>query len=284
MKRIVILGIVVCAWVGNAWADSRQLGTGAAMHIEGGSGSGIVPWATIAGYGEIGEFDLNAGYTFVDTDDYELDVMGVSVGWSNRVELSFARQELDLITLGPAIGLPGATLEQDVIGAKVRLAGNLVYTRMPQLSLGVQYKKTKNFLIPQTVGALDDSDFDYYLSATKLFLGQPAGFNGFATLTLRSTRANETGLLGFGGDNSNDRHYELESSLGLFLTRKVAVGFDFRRKSSNLTFASEDHWRDYFVAWVPNRHISVVAAYVDLGSIATLEDQTGYYLSINGSF
>lgn len=284
MLRIIVLGIAVCALTNDAFADSRQLGTGAAMHIEGGSGSGIVPWATIAGYGEIGEFDLNVGYTFVDTDDYELDVMGVSVGWSNRVELSFARQELDLITLGPAIGLPGATLEQDVIGAKVRLAGNLVYTRMPQLSLGVQYKKTKNFLIPQTVGALDDSDYDYYLSATKLFLGQPAGFNGFATLTLRNTRANETGLLGFGGDNSNDRHYELESAIGFFVTRKVALGFDFRRKSSNLTFASEDHWRDFFIAWVPNRHVSVVAAYVDLGDIATLQDQTGYYLSINGSF
>ncbi|WP_395373990.1 DUF3034 family protein [Marinicella sp. W31] len=284
MFRNICIAMAACVVAAHAVADSRQLGTGAAMQIEGASGSGIVPWATIAGYGEIGEFDLNAGYTFVDTDDYELDVMGVSVGWSNRVELSFARQELDLITLGPAIGLPGATLEQDVFGAKVRLAGNLVYTRMPQISLGVQYKKTKNFLIPQTVGALDDSDFDYYLSATKLFLGQPAGLNGFATMTLRSTRANETGLLGFGGDNSNDRHYEMESAIGLFLTRKVALGFDFRRKSSNLTFATEDHWRDLFVAWVPNRHVSVVAAYVDLGDIATLEDQTGYYLSINGSF
>ena len=284
MFKKIFAAIAVCAMVSLACADSRQLGTGAAMQIEGSSGSGIVPWATIAGYGEVGEFDLNAGYTYVDTDDYELDVMGVSVGWSNRVELSFARQELDLITLGPAIGLPGATLEQDVFGAKVRLAGNLVYTRMPQISLGVQYKKTKNFLIPETVGALDDSDFDYYLSATKLFLGKPAGLNGFATMTLRSTRANETGLLGFGGDNSNDRHYEMESSIGVFLTRKVALGFDFRRKSSNLTFATEDHWRDYFIAWVPNRHVSVVAAYVDLGDIATLQNQTGYYLSVNGSF
>ena len=32
-------------------AGSRQLGTGAVTQLEGSSGSGLVPWATIAGYG-----------------------------------------------------------------------------------------------------------------------------------------------------------------------------------------------------------------------------------------
>lgn len=278
-----IVGIMALLWVMCAEAGSRQLGTGAVMQIEGSSGSGIVPWATIAGYGESDETDVTAAYTFLDTDDYEFEAHVVAVGWQNRLEFSLARQSLDLVTLGPAIGLPGASLRQDVLGVKVRLAGNLVYTKMPQIAFGVQYKKNKNFTIPGLVGAGDDSGVDYYLSASKLFLAKPFGFNGFATVTLRSTEANETGLLGFGGDLGS-RHLNVETSLGLFLNSSWAVGFDFRQKHSNLSFASESHWRDVFLAWVPNRHLSLVVAYADIGDVATLKDQQGLYLSINGSF
>ncbi len=70
----------------------------------------------------------------------------------------------------------------------------------------------------------------------------------------------------------------------MFLNKSWAIGFDYRQKRSNLSFASEDSWRDVFVAWVPNRHVSIVAAYADLGKIATLPEQKGLYLSINGSF
>ena len=283
MIKLIIGAVLLSLVCDSAIAGSRQLGTGAVMQVEGSSGSGIVSWATIAGYGEQDETDFTAAYSYLDTDDYRFDMVGAAVGWNNRVEVSFAKQELDLVTLGPALGLPGASLKQDVIGAKVRLAGNLVYSKMPQIAFGIQHKRNQTFLIPSVAGAKDDSSTDYYLSATKLFLGKPWGFNGFATLTLRSTAANELGLLGFGGDLGN-RHINAEASFGLFLNKSWAVGFDFRQKRSNLSFASEDHWRDVFVAWVPNRHVSVVAAYVDLGQVATLADQKGLYLSINGSF
>ncbi|MCB1582906.1 MAG: DUF3034 family protein [Marinicella sp.] len=283
MKKKITVMVLGCLASIAVSAGSRQLGTGAVMQIEGASGSGIVSWATIAGYGENNETDVTAAYTYLDTDDYRFDMIGASVGWRNRIEVSFAKQELDLVTLGPVLGLPGASLKQDVIGAKVRLAGNLVYSKMPQISLGVQYKENQSFLIPSVAGAKDDSSMDYYLSATKLFLGKPWGFNGFATLTLRSTEANELGLLGFGGDLGS-RHINAEASLGLFLNKSWAIGFDFRQKRSNLSFAGENHWRDVFVAWVPNRHFSLVAAYADLGTVATLPDQTGLYLSVNGSF
>ena len=283
MKKKLITAACCCVLSMSVSAGSRQLGTGAVMQVEGSSGSGIVSWATIAGYGENTETDFTGAYTYLDTDDYRFSMIGASVGWHNRVEVSFAKQDLDLVTLGPALGLPGASLKQDVIGAKVRIAGNLVYSKMPQISFGVQYKENQSFLIPSVAGAKDDSSLDFYLSATKLFLGQPWGYNGFATLTLRSTEANELGLLGFGGDLGS-RHINAEASFGLFLNKSWAVGFDFRQKRSNLSFASEDHWRDVFVAWVPNRHFSVVAAYADLGTVGTLQDQKGLYLNVNGSF
>jgi len=271
-------------FVSTVHAGSRQLGTGAVTQIEGSSGSGLVPWATIAGYGEENEYDFNLAYTYLSTDDYDFDMKSVSYGWNNRLELSFAQQELDLNTLGPALGLPNASLKQDVMGLKLRLAGNIVYSKIPQIALGIQHKKNKDFFIPSVAGAVNDSGTDIYLSASKLFLAKPAGLNGFITMTLRSSNANETGLLGFGGDIRKSRSILAETSLGVFLNKSTVLGFDFRQKKSNLSFASENHWRDVFIAYVPNRHISFVLAYADLGTIATLEDQQGLYFSITGSF
>jgi len=264
-------------------AGSRQLGTGGVTQIEGSSGSGLVPWATIAGYGEKTESDFNLAYTFLSTDDYDFDMQSVSYGWANRIELSFAQQELHLNTLGPLLGLPNASLRQDIFGMKLRLAGNIIYSKMPQIALGIQHKKNKDFFIPEIAGAIDDTGTDIYLSATKLFLAQPVGLNGFVTLTLRSTKANENGLLGFGGDLKQSRSLVAETSVGVFLNKSTVIGLDFRQKKSNLSFASEDNWRDIFIAYIPNRHISLVLAYADLGSIATLEDQQGFYFSITGS-
>jgi hypothetical protein len=283
-KFKITLALISLTIFNISYAGSRQLGTGGVTQIEGSSGSGLVPWATIAGYAEKTESDFNLAYTFLSTNDYDFDMQAVSYGWANRVELSFAKQTLNLNTLGPALGLGSASLKQDVFGLKVRLAGNMVYTKMPQIALGMQYKKNKDFFIPAVAGAIDDSGTDIYLSASKLFLAQPFGLNGFATLTLRSTKANETGLLGFGGDLNNNRSLVTETSIGVFLNKSTVIGFDFRQKKSNLSFASEDNWRDIFIAYIPNRHVSLVLAYADLGTIATLENQQGFYFSINGSF
>lgn len=261
-------------------AGTGQLGTGGVSMFEGSGGGGIVPWATLSGYATREEIDATAFYTRSELDDYRLDVYGASVNLYNRLEVSIARQELDLVTLGPALGLPGASLEQDVIGAKVRIAGDVVYSRMPQVSVGVQHKRNRDFLIPRLVGAPDDDGTDVYLSAAKLFLAGLGGYNVFANATLRSTKANETGLLGFGGPGGDSRRLRVEAAVGLFLHRSFVIGAEYRSKSGNLPGLPEDDWFDIFAAWVPNRHVSLTAAYVDFGEIATLASQNGWYLSL----
>ncbi len=62
------------------------------------------------------------------------------------------------------------------------------------------------------------------------------------------------------------------------------VGVEYRQKPDNLDFADEDDWWDLFVAWVPDRHLAVTAAWVNLGDIAGLENQQGAYLALQGSF
>lgn len=263
---------------------SRLLATGAASSIEGSAGGGIVPMAVMAGYGSREEQGGTLFASRVQTPDYSLNVIGGSWSWHNRLEVSLAEQRLAHQPLSERLGVAPSSIRQTVIGAKVRLAGDLIYTRMPQISLGLQHKKNHDFFVPSAAGALDDSGTDIYLSATKLFLAGVAGRNLLLNGTLRSTKANQLGLVGFGGDQNDSRELMAEVSAGLFLNRHWLLGAEYRQKPDNLSFIKEDDWHTAFVAWFPNRHVSLVGAYVDLGEVATFADQRGWYLSAEGSF
>ena len=56
-----------------------------------------------------------------------------------------------------------------------------------------------------------------------------------------------------------------------------------RSKPDQLGIADEDLWWDIFLAWAPNRHVSVTLAYVDLGNVVVAE-QSGTYLSVQVGF
>ncbi|AOY62516.1 DUF3034 family protein [Xanthomonas citri pv. glycines] len=264
--------------------DGRLLATGGVSMIEGSSGGGIVPWATLSGYGTRDELGTVAFATHVDSGDYRLDVQGAALTVGNRLELSLARQRLDLGTLQDQLGLPWNALGQDVFGAKVRLAGDLVYGHAPQVSLGVQYKRLRNGTLPLAIGARDDHGTDIYLSASRLLLQGAAGYQLLLNGALRATRANQAGLLGFGGDRRNSYRLVPEVSAAVVLSPSWAVGVEYRDKPNNLGFAREQAWADAFVAWFPNKHVSLTAAWADLGDIATLADQRGPYLSLQVAF
>ncbi|QOY22355.1 DUF3034 family protein [Xanthomonas citri] len=264
--------------------DGRLLATGGVSMIEGSSGGGIVPWATLSGYGTRDELGTVAFATHVDSGDYRLDVQGAALTVGNRLELSLARQRLDLGTLQDRLGLPWNALGQDVFGAKVRLAGDLVYGHAPQVSLGVQYKRLRNGTLPLAIGARDDHGTDIYVSASRLLLQGAAGYQLLLNGTLRATRANQAGLLGFGGDRRNSYRLVPEVSAAVVLSPSWAVGVEYRDKPNNLGFAREQAWADAFVAWFPNKHVSLTAAWADLGDIATLADQRGPYLSLQVAF
>lgn len=268
-----LVGVIAITMAGCLAADSKILATGGATQLEGQAGGGIVPWAVISGYGDHGEWGGAVAYTRVNVDDFGLDVGSVSIGILDRIELSYSRQSLDVKPLGIEI-------EQDIVGGKFRLAGDLIYNAMPLLTLGAQYKKNRDFLVPSLVGANDDSGVDLYLAGAKLWLGGLAGRNVFANGTLRYTEANQIGLLGFGSNGGSDYSLQFEGSAGIFLTRQIALGVEYRQKPDNLAAVKEDDWYDLWLAWFPNKRVSLVAAYSDLGSIAGLPDQSGWYLSI----
>lgn len=285
LRKWVLLGCLAALQTATALADNgRLLATGGASSIEGAAGGGITPWAVLTGYGEQGEWGASAFATRVNLPDYRLDVAGLALAYDNRVELSFARQRFDLGSLVHKLGLPEDNLSQDVFGVKVRLFGDLIYDSLPQVSLGVQYKHQRNFLIPSLVGARRDSDSEAYLSASRLLVGTAFGYNLLLNGGVRYSRANETGLLGFGGDRRDSRSLLKEGSLAVLFNPRWALGVEYREKPDNLSFSGESDWADLFLGYFPNKHLSIVLAYARLGEIATLDHQNGPYLSLQGSF
>jgi hypothetical protein len=265
-------------------AEGRLLLTGGVTSVEGSGGGGIATWSTITGYGDDHGVGANAHFTYVKLPDYELRDYGVSAGLFNRVELSWTRQDFDTGKTGAKLGLgKGFTFSQDVYGAKVRVAGDAVYDQdswLPQIALGAQVKQNDQGAVIHAVGGRSDHGVDWYVSATKVLLDQSLVVDA----TLRVTKANQTGLLGFGGDRSNAYHPEFEGSLGYLLSKRLLIGGEFRSKPSNLGFAKEDAWWDLFAAYAVNKHLSLTAAYADLGAIATFRNERGLYLSLQAGF
>ncbi|WP_217875744.1 DUF3034 family protein [Pseudoalteromonas shioyasakiensis] len=275
MKRLNwLFGLTCLAFASSGLAASgKLLATPGVSQVEGSAGGGIVPWAQLAGYASDDEVAINGFCSRADVSDYRLDVCGAQLNIYDRVEFSYAEQRFEV----PALN---TDIEQSITGAKVRLYGDIVYSKWPQLSLGVQHKSLDDGSIANLLGAKDTSGTDVYLAASKLHLGALAGYNWFWNTTFRYSDANQLGLLGFGGPDS-DKELLFEASTAVFLTHQIAVGVEYREKSNNLGLGEQD-WQDVFVAWFPNKYVSVTAAWLDLGSIAGAEDQTGWYLSVTG--
>ena len=283
-------------------ATGKLLLTGGVSTVEGAAGGGISPWALIGTQATEGEFGASAFASRVATRDYGLSVAGVAVAWNNRLEFSVAQQELDTGVTGRGLGLPGLRLRQNIAGAKVRIAGDAVLnsdTWLPQVAIGVQAKSLKDSGLGPTLSALGAKrrGTDLYVSASKLFLAQGVLVNG----TLRLTKANQNGLLGHGGRlGGDDDGYSLqpEISVAWLLNRQLAVGFEFRGMPDKLKRAGAaaglgdglraGDWADVFVAWAPSPHLSLTAAYVDLGRVVPATTgqrrQTGAYLSAQVAF
>ncbi|WP_421837703.1 DUF3034 family protein [Novosphingobium sp.] len=269
----------------------RLLLTGGVSTIEGAGGGGLVPWALIGSYATRNQIGASAFVTGVDTKDFTLASYGGAVSLYNRLELSVARQNFNLREVGAAIGLGNRyTISQTIIGAKLRLFGDAVLdqdTILPQVAVGVQYKINDDKTVVGGALGLKRKGVDIYASATKIILSQSLLLSG----TVRLTKANQFGILGFGGLGGKDQAYraQFEGSAAVLLTRKLAVGGEYRTKSNRLegalggTSFREENAYDLFVAYAPTRNISITAAYARLGQIA-LARQNGAYVSLQLGF
>jgi hypothetical protein len=273
--------LLACCAATPLLAGDRLGWTGAVTEVEGTAGGGVVPWALIGGLGTDEQLGATAFATYVSTEDFSLRAGGASLEYANRLELSVARERFDAGSV-----VPGLTLGQDIVGLKVRLFGDAVFAPdqyLPQVALGAQWKRTLDFdQIPHAVGAQRGEDVDLYLAATKMYFAAVFGHNVLLDATLRRTRANQFGLLGFGsaGPGGDGFSWEPEVSAALWLNDDVLLGVEYRHKPNNLAAFKENSAEDLFLAWAPIKNVSVTAAWADLGTIAGKTTQRGVYVSL----
>ena len=297
-----------CCAVGAAQADTgKLLLTGGVSSVDGAAGGGLTPWAVIGTNAAEGEVGASAHLSRLRTGDYGLTTYGAALAWNERVELSLARQDFDA---SPAVALngvaafgiaPGQHIRMDILGLKVRVAGDAVLesdSLMPQIAVGLEHKRVHPGSLGSVLNFLqaDTSGTDFYVSATKLFLAPGV----LANLTLRSTRANQNGLLGFGSaaPGRNSRSLQAEMSVAYLLRKNLAVGAEYRFMPNNLQALGaasglgaglrEDDWKDVFIAWAPSKNLSLTLAYVQLGRVVPGvtgdRKQSGVYLSAQAAF
>ena len=269
--------------------QGKLLATGGVNEIEGAGGGGLTPWALITGYGTDASYGANLHATGISTQDYRLTSEGIALGLFDRVEFSLANQRFE--STGGALN--GIAIRQEIAGVKVRVFGSAVYDQdnlYPQVAVGAMYHHNDGIsglastTLPVTaLGARHTSGTDLYVSATKLLLAQSLLLNG----TLRYTDANQFGLLGFGGDAHHDKAVQFEASAAYLITRRLALGIEYREKPRNLSIDDERAAYDAFLAYFPTRNASITLAYVSLGTIVKpLEprNQSGPYLSLQIGF
>ncbi|KQN16611.1 hypothetical protein ASE89_07300 [Sphingomonas sp. Leaf30] len=264
-------------------AGGKLMLTNGVTTIEGSSGGGISTWALIAGNETVDGIGGSAHVSVILLPDYRWQSHGAAIGVHDRLELSYARQNLDTRDVGATLGIGrGYTLNQDVFGAKLRVAGDAVYGSpyLPQIAIGMQYKRSSDPQIVAAVGGRHTSGTDLYVAGTKLLLRQSI----LLSTTIRYTKANQNGLLGFGGDRGTNRRVQVESTLGYQISRQLVVGGEYRSKPDNLGFATENDWKTVYAAYAINRNLTATAALVDLGSITTAERQRGGFLSLQTAF
>lgn len=287
LGALVLAGLAAQAQAGPDMG--KLLATGGVSQVEGAGGGGLAPWALITGYGSTDSWGANAHVTQLTTQDYSLRTAGVAIGLADRLELSLATQDFR----GSRAPLNDLRIRQDIAGLKLRVFGDAVYDQdnaLPQVALGVMAKRNRGVgglgalgvTNVTQLGAKSDKGIDVYVAATKLLLEHSLLLNG----TVRLTRANQMGLLGFGGELGNRYRPVAELSAAYLVNRRMAAGLEYRQKPRNLAADREKDYVDAFVAWFPNKNLSVTAAYVVLGDITVYNGtrQRGLYLSAQAGF
>ncbi|WP_252353946.1 DUF3034 family protein [Acetobacter sp. P5B1] len=262
----------------------RTLGTSGLSSLEGSSGGGIASWATIGGYGSKKSMGMAFHYSYVSLTNYTDQNVGAVMGFYDRVEISYAHNFFRTGSTGRKLGIGhGYQFDLDTGGIKVRLFGHVLdKTLLPQVAVGAMYKHDGDAKVIHAVGSKHTDGADVYIAATKLFpkLGL------LVDTTMRLTKGNQWGILGFGGDRNDNYYPQFEGSLGYLpsFIPGLVVGVEYRTKPRNQNFTPESNWFDVYASYFVNKHLNITAAYVSLGTIATYRNQTGAYVSLQTGF
>jgi len=232
-------------------------------NLEGVGGVAFNPLAYLADSGEelikIGDTDVLAkprfGAWYVSLPDAKIDwtAFGVASTLFKRLEISYGYENVAWET--------HPTFHKNNIGAKLLvLKENAFDTRfVPAFSIGTIYKNTSNKSLRDLPnGDRRSSGQDWYVVTTKTvnFLPVPVILSG----GVLSTQEYVTGVLGF----SNKRKLTGFFNIDLVLPKGFVVGYEFKQGAQFSTVKNANYW-DAHVAWIPNKNLTLIAAYTATG-------------------
>lgn len=262
-------------------------------NVEGSAGGGLVPMALMHPQGPL------FSYTNLTTQDFGIQSVAIGGAISDRAEVSFGH----LMTTVPASYAAFYTdnrVTVNTLGLKVKVLD--MSDSAPQVVVGLQAKSSSGSLLDtlQAAGAISGkSGTDVYAAATKVVTigGKGVVLNG----VLRATKANQMGILGFGGGTAagGKTGYSLnpELSAGVFLADNVILGGEYRVKPNNISSTvaglgvKEDGAYSLCMVYIVNKNMAITAAYVNLGqvgaskaAVAGAARQDGMYLQLQSNF
>ena len=284
MKKITGAGVVACM----LFASGAQA---AVTNVDGQAGGGLVPWALLSS-------GPTVAISHLSTQNVGVNIMAANTSIANMVEVSYAHTMLDVA--GSGLGNVNNTGAVDNLGMKVKL--NDMGDSMPQFALGLVYKNATGNVIGNVLNGgaplklgVDTSSTDVYGVASKIV--NIGGKNVLLNGVLRATKANQMGLLGFGGGtvagSKTGYTVEPEVSFEIFAADNVVLGAEYRAQPSNGVVATDGALHqnaayDLHIVYVANKNFTLTAAYANLGQVAPAlngsNSQNGMYVQAQVNF
>lgn len=293
-RHLVTASLALCAAV--AVHAAPWLPEAGPASIDGAAGGGLTPWAMPLKEDDPLAPGARALARSTRTFDYQLALRGGAVQLTPRLELSLARQVFDTRGSLASLGLADERLRQDIGGLKWRVAGpdqSEETISGSWLAVGLLRKRIAagalQPVLEDRLGARCQG-FEFYVTGTRYWADEGLALNA----TLRATRANQNGLLGFGGRQGASTRFAPELSVAWRAAPRLTLGMEARAKPDNLNHSvlgtgalREDGWFDAWASWSPRADLTLNLSWLDLGRIAPglqPRRQTGSLLTLQLSY
>jgi len=234
------------------------------VNLEGVGGVAYNPLAYPADAGEefvkVGDTDIAAkprfGAWYVSLPDSKIDwtTFGVADTLFKRLEISYGYETVAWEN--------HPTFHKNNIGAKLLLLKENSFDTefLPAFSIGTIYKNTSNKSLRDAgLSNLRSSGQDWYAVATKTITQLPVPV--IVSGGLLSSQEFVTGVLGF----HNKRKLTGFTNIDVVLPHGFVVGWEFKQGEQLSSSKNNNYW-DAHVAWLPNKNLTLIAAYTATGS------------------
>ena len=270
--------------------------------IEGVAGGTITPMAYLSNPGPEGTtIGLpSVSFTYLQFGSKSVQTLAVTETFYRRIEVGYA---VSRFYLGSLPHLIRKNMDIDVDRNSVylhhlNLRAMLVEEDsfdlpLPAVSAGVHFKyndgiRTIDNRLAGTLGTIGferSNGVDFVVTASKTFPDALLGRPVMASLGVRTSQASQLGYLGF----SDHWTTTLEANVVCLVTDWLALGYEFRQKTNPYhhlagVIGEEHNWHALCAGWIVNEHLTIVAGWAYLGTMANSDYTNGVALQVKYEF